>query len=417
MTEITKIMNHSSIIGENEVEYYPLNPLTSGDAIQFDVPESYTELTDSNFLLKVSAKITEADGTPLKDDARTATANLTLHALFRDVILKANGIIINQATGCYPYRAIIETNFTYSTAAKNGTVGIPQLYYKDKAGKFHSTAPSGNPGFDARVAKFAKSAEVDMAGRLHCDIFMQNKLIIPGVKFSLTLIPSSTQFHMLSGTANAAEKLVITKIVLKVRRLKLNATTILNIQKSLAVKHIEYPITHAVVRTAQISAGQTMLSNFVIHNGQIPRLVIISFVEATSFQGAYGRNPFNFTLRKCTSAQLSVNGILFPPLQYIPSKSWIEPYMASLRIARKLYSDSDTGITLDDFLDSGHQILPFDLTTYEAGIPMKTNGVVTLNAQWPLTAFDESYVMIFYILWDNIINIDSRGNVILDYIP
>jgi len=58
-----------------------------------------------------------------------------------------NGAIINQATGTYGYRNDFETTYTYSSAAKSGAVGIPQLYYKDTAGKFNSTIAGVNPGF------------------------------------------------------------------------------------------------------------------------------------------------------------------------------------------------------------------------------------------------------------------------------
>ena len=206
MNDLDQIISSASITGESEVEFYPINPMVSGDPIQIDIPESYTQFTDPGILLKVTAKITEADGTVLKDGARVAPVNLTLHSLFKDVILKANGTIINQATGCYPFKAYIETNFTYSTAGKSGAVGIPQMYYKDKAGAFNGTAALVNAGFDSRVDKFAKSALVEMGGRLHLDMFMQNKLIIPGIRFSLTLIPSPTQFHVLSGTVPPTEK-------------------------------------------------------------------------------------------------------------------------------------------------------------------------------------------------------------------
>lgn len=417
MSEIDQIVSTFSIVGESEVEFYPINPLVSGDPIQFDIPESYTQFTDPGIFLKVNAKLTEADGTVLKDKARVAPVNLTLHSLFKDVILKVNGIIVNQATGCYPYRSYFETNFTYSTAAKNGAIGIPQMYQKETAGKFNGTITGVNTAFDYRVEKFAKSAEVELGGKLHCDIFMQNKLLIPGLRFSLTLIPSSTQFHILSGTETINEKLVITKIILKVRRLNLSSSAVLNVEKLLNKKAIKYPITHAVVRTAHISPGQSLVSNFVIHNGQVPRLVIVTLVQGMAFTGSNVMNPFNFTLRNCLSAQLSVNGRLFPPLPYSPKNGWIEPYLSSLRIARKYYTDSDTGLTLDDFLSNGHQILPFDLAPYEIGIPPKTNGVVTFNAQWASTSFDDTYVLLYYILWDNVISIDERKNVMLDFIP
>jgi len=159
------------------------------------------------------------------------------------------------------------------------------------------------------------------------------------------------------------------------------------------------------------------VSNFVISNGQIPRLVIITFLEATTFHGNYKRNPYNFTLKNCLSAQLSVNGRPVPPLQYTPKTSMLEPYLASLRIVSKLYSDSDTGVTFDDFLQSGYQVLPFDLFPLDAGIPAKANGVVTFTGQWSSLSFDEHHIMLYYLLFDSTISIDERKNIILDFIP
>lgn len=407
----------ASITGENEVEYFPIGPMVSGEPVQFDVPESFTQLTDPHFLLNITAKIAQADGAALAADTRAGPVNLTLHSIFRDVVLKANGVIINQATGTYPYRAYMETVFTYSSAAKNGAVGAPQLYYKDKPDKFNGVVKDANPAFDIRVAKFAGSASVEFAGRLHCDLLLQNKLILPGVRFSLTLFPSTTSFHMMSGTANPSEKLSITKIVLKVRRISISSASILSIERSLQKKPAQYPVRHAVVRTTQLLPGQTQLSNFVVHNGQLPRLIIFALVETSAFTGSYTENPFVLNLKKCVSAQVSVNGCQYPPTPYTPKKSMIDPYLNSLRIARKLFSDNDTGITFDDFSLSGYQILPFDLSVEEGGVPPKTNAVVSFNAQWGPTALTQTHTALFYILWDNIISIDERKNVLLDFIP
>uniref|UniRef100_A0A915ILH1 Uncharacterized protein n=1 Tax=Romanomermis culicivorax TaxID=13658 RepID=A0A915ILH1_ROMCU len=60
--------------------------------------------------VRVSAKVTEGKDGVLKDNAKVAPVNLTLHALFRDVILKANGRqpihILAKATNTYPYKAL-----------------------------------------------------------------------------------------------------------------------------------------------------------------------------------------------------------------------------------------------------------------------------------------------------------------------
>lgn len=417
MSELAQILSPSNIVGFQEVEFYPISPLSAGDPIQFDIPETLTQLTDPNFFLKITVKITEGDGTPLKDNAIVAPCNLALHGIFRDVILKANGTILNQATGTYPYRAYFETNYTYSTAAKNGIVGIPQLYYKETAGKFNTITLGENPGLDSRIKKFVKSKEVELGGRLHLDLCLQSKLLIPGVKYSITLIPSVTQFHVFSGTANAAEKMILTKIVLKIRRLNLASNAILHIEKFIQQKPITYPVRHAVVRTAHVSPGQSFISNFVLSSGLVPRIIILTFIESASFQGVYSRNPFNFSLKNCLSAQISVNGNNFPPLPYTPKISMIEPYINSLKIVNKLYTDSDTGLNLDDFQLNGHPILAFDLFPQEAGIPLKLNGVVTFSGQWPSTAFDDNYIMLYYLVFDSVISIDSYRNIILDYIP
>jgi len=74
-------------------------------------------------------------------------------------------------------------------------------------------------------------------------------------------------------------------------------------------------------------------------------------------------------------------------------------------------------VSYDDFQENGHPILSFDLYPHEAGIPRKTSGVVLFNAQWGPTDFDENYISLYYLLYDTVISIDSRRNIILDYIP
>jgi len=88
-----------------------------------------------------------------------------------------------------------------------------------------------------------------------------------------------------------------------------------------------------------------------------------------------------------------------------------------LRLVRKYYTDSDIGLTYDDYLENGHQVLPFELSAEESQRNIKTNGIVTLNARWSETSIDEQYVLLVYLLWENSLSIDSRRNVILDFIP
>jgi len=104
----------TNVVGEQILDLHPITPIVQGQTVQFDVPPSFTQMTDPNMLLNVAVKIKNADGTDIVNDAEVAPTNLLLHAMFKDIICKANDSIINQATGAYGYKSYIETNYTYS---------------------------------------------------------------------------------------------------------------------------------------------------------------------------------------------------------------------------------------------------------------------------------------------------------------
>lgn len=409
----------TSITGEQVLEIYPLNPITNDQPIQFDVPSTHTQLTDPNFLLLIDAKITQDDGSNLPNDSDVAPTNLFLHSIFKDIILKVNDTVVSQATGAYGYRAFIETNYTFSTAAKEGAIGIPQLYYQEPAGLFNSLDVTKNLSYAKRKAKASNSNTIKMCGRMHCDFLMQQKLIIPGIKFSVTLTRAPNSFALISSTENKAIK--ITKAILKIRRINITPNVLLSIEKGLQSKPAKYPVSRASVRTAQLLPGQTQLTNFVVYNGQLPRMAIVTTVASFAFEGKFSHNPYNFSWEDCIYASMDANGQSYPSAPYVPKESHMEPYLNALKAVNKLYSDTSTGITLDDFQLEGHQILTFDLSPDDSGTAChfnpKQNGVLSLTLKWGPTDLTHATTLIIYLIWDNTILIDSRRNVILDYIP
>lgn len=410
---------NTSIISDQYIDYYPISPLVDDSVIQFDIPESYSTMLDPCMLLKLKIKITNATGGKLDADAAVAPTNLLLHALFQDVVLKANGVIISHTNGAYPYRAYIETNFTYSSEAKKGAIGEPQLYFQETTGKFSTTNAAENASFEKRVKKCALSKVVELAGRLHCDFLLQNRLIVPGVKFSISLFPTSNKFRILSGTKDPNEKLSLQSATLRVRRILLKNDAILAIEKALQVKPALYPIRRSIVRTAHIIEKTTHISNLVLHSGQVPRLVIITLVQSTAVEGHYTQNPFLFSLENCTFAQLELNGQLYPSVAYEPKSSWMDPYLNSLKGVNKLYEDSSAGLTFEDFSkDEGHQVLFFDLNPHDENtIPPRSNGVLNFSGKWGSNDITKNYTLFAFMIFDNIITIDGRRNVILDYTP
>src|SRR3569832_1780655 len=131
-------------------------------------------------------------------------------------------------------------------------------------------------------------------------------------------------------------------------------------------KTVQYPVNHSVVRMKQIVIGTTHLSNYTVVNGQIPRLIICAMVKSTSFTGRYDTNPSLFTNQNINSAQMQVNGMLYPPLPNKAKESMLEAYLNSLRMVRKIFSDNDSTITFDNLReDDGYRILSFDFMPEE----------------------------------------------------
>jgi len=154
------------------LEYHPLSTLADESPIEFEVNGSGEDYIDyANTYLHVRAKITQADGTDIANNAPVGPVNLFLHSLFSQVSL--NGTQITPSMNTYPYRAMIETLLSYGGDAKESQL-TSELFFKDMAGRMDTvdfTKANRNSGLYKRSRFTNQSHEVDMMGRLHCDMF------------------------------------------------------------------------------------------------------------------------------------------------------------------------------------------------------------------------------------------------------
>jgi len=173
------------------IEYHPLTAVADASPIEFDVGASGENYIDfANTMLYVKAKITRADGNNLAADSPIGPSNLFLHSLFSQVDVSLNGTLITASTNTYPYRAMMETLLSYGEDA-NRTQLTSGLFYKDRAGRMESVDLADNAANDGLLKRRAlglESRTFDMMGRLHADIFFQDRYMINevGVKIKLT---------------------------------------------------------------------------------------------------------------------------------------------------------------------------------------------------------------------------------------
>ena len=101
-----------------------------------------------NTYLFVEAQIVNTDGSNLEPDTDVGPVDLWMHSLFSDVSVSLSEKLVSPPTSMYPYRAYIETLFSYGPAAKESQLtGV--MWYKDTPGQ-QDKRTTDNKGFTAR---------------------------------------------------------------------------------------------------------------------------------------------------------------------------------------------------------------------------------------------------------------------------
>ena len=207
------------------VVHQPLTSLDSGGPIEFVIPgtgDAYLDLVNTYLLIR--AKVVRGVGTDLAADTPVAPVNNWLHSLFSQVDVYLNDTLVKPSSNTYPFRAYVDTVLSYGDEAKN-TQLTSQLWYKDTAGHMDATnVDGGNTGLNERRRYIAESRIVEMMGRLHVDLFLQDRFLLNGVSVKIRLVRSKDAFSLMAGGENPDYKVQIVDAVLFARTAVLSPT-------------------------------------------------------------------------------------------------------------------------------------------------------------------------------------------------
>ena len=126
-------------------------------------------------------------GTDLAADTPVAHLNNWLHSLFSQVDVYLNDTLVTPSSNTYLFRAYVDTVLSYGAEVKNAQLTI-QLWYKDTAGNMDATtAEGGSTGMVERRRHMSESRVVEMIGRLHVDLFLQDRFLLNIVSVKIRL--------------------------------------------------------------------------------------------------------------------------------------------------------------------------------------------------------------------------------------
>jgi hypothetical protein len=371
----------TSIDSGGYVDYHPVASLNNTNVIKFDVPGSSDYIDLTNTYLHIQAKLTNANGGATDAAASVAPVNLMFHSLFSQVDVSLNGKTIMSSTSTYAYRAMLETLLDYSKPAKESQL-TSALFYKDTAEQMESTDivdGAVNLGLKQRAAHTTTSRVVDLMGRLHCDLFFQEKLMLSSVGMHLRLVQNKNAFAIMSGDQNFAYVVDIVKAVLRVRKVTVSPTIALAHAKALEYGNVKYLMQRVECKTFTVPANHLSVTQEHVFIGQLPTRVVICCVDNDAFTGRYTKNPFNFKHYYLTDAftgrytknpfnfkhynltevSLQVDGQNQPVRSYkcnFETKAIVQAYMGLFTDTGKAFKDEDIDITREDYV-AGYTVL------------------------------------------------------------
>ena len=396
------------------IEYHPITHITANSPIQFHVSgnsDYYLDLAQSYVI--VTVKLKKTDGTPISAEDKVGPVNLLLHSLFAEVEVSLNEKIISPSNNTYPYRSYIETILNYGSDVKQSRL-TSELFYMDEAEKMNSP---NNEGLIARQTVLLESEIVEMMGKLHCDIFMQPKLILNQVDCKVKLHRSKPEFYLI---ANEDKYMIeIEEAKLLIRKEKPSASVQLAHEKALLRGNAKYPIQRTVCKVLTVPRGNLMFSQDNVYQGQLPNRIIIGMVDDAAFNGNIMKNPYNFHHYNLNFLGVYIEGKSVPHKPLIldfKRGQYIQAYHSIFQALGKSVSNDGNFIDRKEY-KNGYTLFAFDLTpdTCEGGYftqPKKGNLRLELHFG---KALPETIAVIILAEYQNIIEIDKSRNIIYDF--
>ena len=401
------------------VEYHPLTTVSDGSPIEFDVSGTGDDYIDfANTMVYVKVKVTQANGNNLADDAEVGPVNLFLHSLFSQVDISLNGALITSSTNTYPYRAMLETLLSYGQDAKTSQL-TSALYYKDTAGNMDSVdfTNNVNAGLATRRRLVRQSAVIDMMGRLHADIFFQERYMLNEVNAKIKLVRSKDAFCLM-GAGNFKVKIMHASLF--VRKVKLMPSVFLAHAKALERGTAKYPIRRVVCKSFTIPQNYLDVNHEKLFSGQLPTRIVIGLVDNRAFNGDRARNPFNFQHFNLNEIGLYLDGqqqhAVRPIEPNFEDRQYIRAYSTVFAGTGKLGADEGLFIDREDY-GNGYALYAFDLTAdlgEEDHFSLVKQGSVRLTLKFR-GALQNTVTVVAYAEFENVIEIDRNRNVVFDF--
>ena len=356
----------------------------NGPTLEFEVTGDRTNFIDlQNIYLEVKCRILQANGNDLRYDAAAAAnsdlpcfVNNSLHSLFADCNVTAEGVQISSSNGNYAHKAFLETEFSHNQEAKNTWLNCQGYCYEKTPNNFTDEV------FTKRVAETRQSQSITLIGRVASDFFSCDKYLLSGVTLRITFLRNRPEFCLIHDADAKEYKVEISQANLYVRKMTVTEQNFAAIETTLAKSNAFYHYTEIIPKTFLVSKDSRSWNHEDIFNHEPIRRFALAMVTNEAFLGAKTVNPFHFQKFNLQSITVYRNGypIAGTPLQTENDKKL---YLNSLEALQ--FKTHEHGVPFEDY--ENHYVLVFDLTSsqqasYDYLYPELTNASVSIDLRF-----------------------------------
>ena len=136
------------------------------------------------------------------------------------------------------------------------------LFYKDTAGQMEEIDITANPvlnmSLGTRSEWIKTSKTIEIQGRIHSDLFNQEKLILNGVDLTVKLHRHKPEFCLLSADIAPAYKIIIVDAILYVKKIELTPSVFNAINTVLNDKNKQYAIMRTTPKVFTVPRGNKL---------------------------------------------------------------------------------------------------------------------------------------------------------------
>lgn len=392
---------------------------------------SLIDLSRAQFAMKV--QIVHKDGTALAligsgDNVKLSNTQVGpvdngLHSMIEDLSVYLNDIELSNANKLYPFKSYLLDYFDTSEEQKKSYM-TAQLWYQNQGDNKNSFDATINKGLVKRSAYFGTYTQ-DLIGKLHSELFNQERYLINGVEVKVKLTLAKPKFFLQSNMKKDS-KPVEYKIKIKDARMyvpyvHLSETTMEEINETLEDKPAVYEVKRILTKSIPVNAKTKEHQIDDISKGRLPNKIIAGFISTKAKQGEFKTSPFVFYPYKLKKIELKINGMPYSKRALTPdyaTNDYTKTYMNLFESLNYIEDGANTPlITKADFKSGGNTFYAFNLNPSCHSDPgvFKKSGNVSIYLEFEDDTVTDDLQMIVMSIYDNSIKIDKDRNFTKDW--